>query len=348
MPEIYILNRNLQRIRYVEKYESFIWTIRRNEAGDCKLVVPLSEYRARYYRTGYYIERPESSRLMRIDRVEKDSSTGDVTITASSLEAFLKQRIVPPNYNDEDHWTFYGSVGWVATELVKRICIDGDYSANDVIQNLSIQEQDASTIQRRVVNEQGANLYDTVQALCAEDDLGFRIFFDRDTLGFVFRVYRGIDRSISQNDRPPVIFSADLDSLTNESFVKSDEDYKNVAYVKYKGGSTAIYDGTVFASMLRRVMYVDATDIEDPTPEKIEARALIELKKHNRTNLFDGEVQTNRSYTYNVDYEIGDLVTLKSVDDETRNVRVTEFVSVYDTEGIRYYPTFSTTEAETE
>lgn len=344
MPEIYILDRlTLDRIRYVENYESFIWTTRRSEFSDCKLVIPLSEYKTRYYREFNYIERPESNRLMMIVSILKKESEGTVTITGHSLEKILEERVIPPS-NDDDAWTINGSVGYAATEYVRRICIEGEYSNNDIINNLDYEEQDASTIQREVKPTQGDDLYKVVKGLCDEDDLGFRIFLDRPTKKFIFRVNRGVDRTVDQNERPPVVFSQDLDSLTNESFLKSIEGYKNVAYVKYKGGAQTVYDGTMYASTRRRVLFVDATDIENPTPGKVEARGRIELRKHNRKNLFDGEVERNKSYTYEVDYEIGDLVTLRSVDGETRTARVTEFVSTFDQEGVRYFPTFTSLE----
>lgn len=344
--DVYILNSSFDSIDLIEGIHSFIWTIRYNSWGDFTMKVPISRFPYTSLQTGNYVWQPTSNRLMMIESVirNRDSEEDLIEVTGRSVEAFLEERVVTPNTTD-DYWKLTGNVGWIATELVRRICIDAtEYSASDKIDNLRFAEQDASTISREV-KIKPSNLYVAVKELCDEDNLGFRIFFDIDTKLLTFRVYRGADRSTSQSTNPRVVFSGDLDNMVSGSFLKSVVGYKNVAYVKSKTSIRTVKLSTAtLDNMRRRVLWVDASDIENPTNALLDSRGRIELSQYNYKNLVDGEIKLNSSYIYGVDYEIGDVVTIKTEDGGTSKARVTEFVTIFDHDGFRYYPTFTTIE----
>lgn len=70
------------------------------------------------------------------------------------------------------------------------------------------------------------------------------------------------------------------------------------------------------------------------------ALALIELYKYNATALFDGSVSELVASRYNVDYNLGDIVTINGEYGLSEKVRVTEFIRSSDSSGDKAYPTF--------
>jgi hypothetical protein len=90
---------------------------------------------------------------------------------------------------------------------------------------------------------------------------------------------------------------------------------------------------------------VNATDVTSGTAGEI-AAALIqkgkeELSKHRAFLAFDGEIDNRTDYIYGRDYELGDLVEMRTSDGVTNNMRVTEQIFVCDQEGQRSYPTLA-------
>lgn len=345
LSEIYILDKNFNRIDLIEGVNSFIWTERYNSHGDFILRVPISRFPYNALQVGFYLNNPGSNYLGIIDTVlrKRDSGTSDdyIEVKGRFSEAFLFERVVTPNVA-QDYWTLTGTVGYIATELVRRICIVGEYTTNDIIPNLTHAEQDSSTV-TRTVKLKPTDVYTAVKELCDEDRLGFRIFFNYSTKQLEFRVYRGTDRSTTQSTNSKVVFSSDLDTLVNGSFLKSSANYKNIAYVKSKGviRRVQIENGT-FTGLNRRVLWVDASDIENPTNELLDNRGRLELAQHKFTNMVDGEIEKDGPYRYGVDYSLGDVVSLKSEDGTYVRARIVEYITTYDNDGIRSYPSFVT------
>lgn len=343
--DIYVLDTNLNRIDLIEQINTFIWTIRYSDFGDFVLTIPISSFPFQTIVLGNYIENPKSNRLMIIESIGKtrDDSSGEslMEVTGRSLEAFLEQRWVTPN-TTEDYWTLTGNVGWIATELVRRICVDAtELTANDKIDNLIVLEQDASTVSR-TIKLPPTNLYTAVKDLADLDNFGFRIFFNRTTKKFEFRIYRGIDRSATQSVHPKIIFSKEFDNLVNTTQLKTNLQYKNIAIVNSGSRTRIVQLGTgLFRNMNRRVMYVDASDIKDPTNEKLDDRGRLMLRQQKLYNLVEGEVEITPTYVYQIDYEIGDVVTIEDTSGATGKARITEFVTSFDkVDGVRRYPTF--------
>jgi hypothetical protein len=95
----------------------------------------------------------------------------------------------------------------------------------------------------------------------------------------------------------------------------------------------------------RRVLTVDASDITLSAGTALDAallqRGKEELAKTRAFQAFDGEINTNSQYKYQVDYWLGDLVEMRNVDGVANQMRVTEQIFVSDKEGDRSYPTLT-------
>jgi hypothetical protein len=125
--------------------------------------------------------------------------------------------------------------------------------------------------------------------------------------------------------------------------------YKNVAYVFSKNGSLMVYSDTANPSTIgfeRRVLLVKADDIdEEVSGEELTAilnqKGQEALAEHRALSAFDGEITHYSTYVYRVDYNLGDIVEMRTGDGVTNNMRVTEQIFVSDGEGDRAYPTLA-------
>ena len=139
----------------------------------------------------------------------------------------------------------------------------------------------------------------------------------------------------------PVIFSEELDNFVADRSLSSDEDYKNVAYVTRGSLMLEIDDGYKRPGLERRVIHVDADSLEDTPSMRTEMMAMgtKELASHRRVFLIDGEIPPYSRYKYDVDYSLGDIVSIVNRSGESVFARVVEQIFVSDEEGVRTYPT---------
>jgi hypothetical protein len=193
-----------------------------------------------------------------------------------------------------------------------------------------------------------SSVYKAVKDICDMYDLGFRLVRDGDKSKLYFEIYTGDDRTTQQSVRTPVIFSPEMDNLQNVSEMTSIAGSKNMAYVFGKTTTLIVYTETTnqdTSGFDRRVLHVDATDIDETDPVILDAlllqRGQEELAAHRPLAAFDGEINQYSKYRYMTHYRLGDLVEMRNSDGATNHMRVTEQIFVSDAQGDRSYPTLS-------
>jgi hypothetical protein len=358
--ELYTLDNLLRRQYVIDQYESFIWTERITAYGDFELVLPATIENRNLLPIGTRLVHNESYIVMTVETVEtKSDSEGQtlLTITGRSLEAILEDRVARNTMADltlVPSWVLWGTPGYIARTIFEDICLYGDLSVGDKIPYLeagtllppgSIEETDELV----VVELEVTTVYEAVKKLCEQYNLGFRLVRWLDNSKLFFEVYTGSDRTSAQIEHPAVIFSPDLDNITDISELTSVSTYKNVAYVFSKNGSLMVYSDTANPSTIgfeRRVLLVKADDIdEEVSGEELTAilnqKGQEALAEHRALSAFDGEITHYSTYVYRVDYNLGDIVEMRTGDGVTNNMRVTEQIFVSDGEGDRAYPTLA-------
>jgi len=184
--------------------------------------------------------------------------------------------------------------------------------------------------------------------------------------GITMDIYSGVDRTTLQAARPAVIFSDAADDVSNKSYLFSSKDYKNVAVVISAhgplhgkivtppaaaerdnpppiipppvGGAT-IGDPVFVAANAtpsgwsRRDLLVDAGTKDDGETTKEFLADLTDVgqealtaPEHSRQSVFDGVISPNTMYKYNVDYSLGDKVTLLGKYGVAKAMQVQEYV----------------------
>lgn len=369
--ELYTLDPTFHYNEVIEDFDSWIWTERYSAAGDVTVKVPDSITNRTKLDVGTFLALPTTKEVMLIDTHSIEN--GFLTATGGSLAAFLQQRIVRASWaNFFQYYTLTGAPGWIATEVVKQMCIAGGLMASgsavtggdkEIIPNLALGARGPSAANVTIGVEYGT-VYDGIKKICDSYDLGFSLFLDTVTdtsYGLKFKVYQGLDLTSDQSTNPAVIFESAIEALANVKELRSIAGLKNVAYAwapQIKAQNYAV--GTAFSNTAaktatgfnRRTMMVLADDINDADlstttgmdelQKILDQRAKDALANNNYVRLTDGEIIPQGTYTYGTDYNLGDLIELRAVDNIPQDARVTEYIRTQDATGYKAYPTLST------
>lgn len=204
-----------------------------------------------------------------------------------------------------------------------------------------------------------ASLYSALIDISKAYDLGFRLYKDPNSAKLYFEGYQGVDRTTAQSMYPPVAFSSDMNSLESTTEYQENEQHYNVVYVSYiyknpvEGGSPENLSITVevhdpqlnfssggFDQKVKSITVSQLPDGVDPVDphDYLVQLAEEELTRSRPTDIVDGEVSPNSIYKYERDYNLGDIIEIRSDNGGGAFMRVAEFIFKYDASGKAAYP----------
>lgn len=178
----------------------------------------------------------------------------------------------------------------------------------------------------------GGYLYDAVESLALESNIGFSVLFDARNKQLVFRVVEGEDRTQGNTrGNDPVIFSTELEDLISSSYYANEQDKRTVALVQ--GAETGAARKSVVVGESegegfdRKELYVDARDLQsviindDGTQTELSdddyGNTLIQrgnekLSEYVTIETFEAQLRQfgDIQYKFGVDYFKGDKVTV--------------------------------------
>lgn len=359
--EVYILDDLLRRVEVIDRFESLIWTERWASWGDIEMSIRSSFESRSLLKSGVRLALDRSYRVMTIETVE-DGTTADgikiLKIKGRSLEMLFEDRMarfVKTSLNTTPTWDITDTPGAVMRKIVKDVCVTGVLSIHDKIPFIIESRHPslpadtiAEPIDPILVKIEPKTVYEALTSLSNTWVLGFRLLRDSDLSKVYFDVYSGIDRTASQMVSPAVVFAPELDNLQNTTEMSTIEGAKNVAYVMAANGFMEVIAQGVDIEVdgfERRVLVVNASDIVlvagAPLDSAMLQRGKEALAEHRAFQAFDGEINQNSQYKYNIDYYLGDLVEMRNTDGIANRMRVTEQIFVHDREGEREYPTLA-------
>lgn len=375
--ELYTLDANFRKKDAIDKFESAIWTERYSSAGDVVLAVEPTPAMISTLAEGVLLGMDGTDEVMILDT--QNIEGGLLKVQGESLLGFTRNRYFS-SFADIQAKSWYAA-GYLPENLIAHIIryyvivcdVNGDPylfegtipsswvgATLNWIPNLEI---DAISSPHTPVHYSipHGEVYAVIRQIADTFSLGIRMYLESsDPSGayqLKFKVWTGIDRSAA------VQFSPALDNLTNIKELRSMRGYKTVAYaysndeelnffaVSYVPGTEA------FTGFDRRVLITWADDVYmdkiavDPEQVQIsdydnalivlEQRARDALANNNYTRVVDGEVVPQIGYTFGVDYNLGDIVSLKGHSEIVQKARITEYIRSKDPTGERAYPTVS-------
>lgn len=361
--ELLVLDESFEPFSIIDTYNSLIWTDRYNECGDFELFTAMSMDLLNVIKQDYYIRRPDSDHVMIIEKIEIDTDVEDgntITITGRSLESLLDRRIV---WNET---SLSGSFQDGIEKLLNENVISPSNESRK-IPNFKMEKSEDQAITNLTIEAQykGDNLYDILQTLCTERNIGFKVVLS-DTNELVFSLYSGTDRSYDQTDNPYVIFSPNYDNLISSNYIESKSSFKNVTLVsaedsdnrpEEEGAEAPLVETAVgnVSGLARRETFTDYGSISRTVTEGDQEKTLSDseitamLRQRGKETLaenaailsFEGEAETSTMFKYGEDFTIGDIVQVEDHYGHESRARVIELVLSDATDGFSVYPTFS-------
>lgn len=352
--ELLIMDENFAGVSTLDIFESLIWTDRYYACGDFEIYMPCSEKMLSTLKQDMYLYLRESEHIMIIEDIQIDTDVEDgahLTVTGRSLESILDRRVI---------WNLTTLSGGLQAGI-KQLLNENAISPSDParqIPNLVFADSTDPKITNLSLNAQyyGENLYDVICEVCESNEIGFKITLN-DSNQMVFSLYAGTDRSYEQTENPYVIFSPGFDNLLNSNYISSKKTLKTVTMITGEGEGSdkkkavAECSNGAGSGLNRREMHTDASGISQTDGENtisdeaytalLQRQGIDELAQNTRTESFEGEVSSGRTYTYGTDYFMGDIVQNVNEFNIEATSRVTEYIMSQDESGIERYPTFT-------
>ena len=351
--EMYVLNKNFEKIALIDAYESLLWTDRYNKPGEFEIYTPVADFALQYPVADNYLQIKESEHTMVIEdtTIESNVETGNhIKITGRSLESILDRRIV-----------------WAQTDIsgnlqngIKRLITENIISpsiADRRIPNFIFEDSTDEEITKLTMENQytGDNLLDIVQTLCETNEIGYKILLNDDN-NFVFKLYKGIDRSYRQETLPFVVFKPSFENIINSNYAELNSEAKTITLVAGEGEGSSRVTRVVGtgSGLLRKELYTDARDIQSEDMStadyyaKLDQRGTEKLKENKIKKTFDGECETTRMYVYKRDFDMGDCVQVANEYGMESPTRVVEYIWSSSAQGTTSYPTFEALDYEEE
>lgn len=345
-------NGTFDSIGEVNKYTSLIWPDKYNGYTTFELNAPVTSENKNLIKKGHIIWCGGYNACV-IEIIQSDTNEDGQKIykvKGRTLEMLLTTRIIWGTYNCVNK---YSSTAMY--EIVDKQCVN----PSDSFRKIPFLECAEDEQLGKVISFQktGGEVYDAVEGIATDAELGFDVLFKPREKKLIFKVTEGVDRTVlpaSGDASNLVIFSTDLEDILSSSYYTNDQDVKTLAYVAGEGEGTErihIVSGNAASKgLLRREMYVDARDLqtevsnEDGTTTKINDddyrdmlndRGTEKLAEQITTESFEAKMRVvgNIQYKYGVDYNKGDKVIIQDVELGVQVIgRVTEVSENYDDE----------------
>lgn len=324
-------NTTFEQMGELGQFTSLIWPDAFSGYANFELWTPINEDSAELIREGNVLwTGGENAGVIEIVKQTVDKN-GKKTynVKGRTLEKYLTDRIV---------WgTFIGS-GYTSTIIYGLV---DDNLINPVKKKRKIPWLELAPdthIGQRISQYQktGGEVYDAVQALASNSDIGFNVLFDPRNKKLIFEVRAGTDRTENNlNGNEPVVFSTELEDILSSSYYMNNQDEKTIAFVQGEdtgdNRKSVIVGDDEAVGFDRKELYVDARDLQsevhhdDGTTTKLTDEEYIDtlaqrgdekLSEYPATETFEAQIRQfgDVQYEYGIDYFKGDKVTV--IDEE--------------------------------
>lgn len=361
--ELYIFDRTLNLIGIVDIFNSLQWNRRYFKMGDFELQCPLTSDNLNLLQKGNLIYKKDDIEAAYIEyRDLKQDVDGKeiLDIKGNFLTGYLKRRIL---------WsavTMSDTVENIMRSLVNQNAISPT-DTKRIIPNLALADSKGLSYSASYCSTSkqtnNPNLGDELESLSVLSNLGHRVLFNISNKKLLFEVYAGVDRSVSQTNRSPCIFSKDFENVLEQEYTESLDNFRNVCLVN--GSYTASgdsKDATPVATTVGDATGLDryetaldsnsSSEVDNGNDTKtylsqadfmnvLTNDGNTELAQYTETKGFDSTINSNSNLVYKTDFDLGDIVTCISKKwGITVDTRITEIQEVYEEKGLELNITF--------
>lgn len=351
--EIYVLDTDLSILDVMDSFESSIWTIQYFSQNDFELIVPATSYyikllqKDRMLCRGKDREDEKYNNVMVIENINitTDWENGDkLKITGKGLKSIVGRRIV---------WKQTNLTGSVETGI-RQVITENMINPADTARKIEgfLLEDEIGITDTFDVQLSGENIAEWIETTCQTYGIGWDVYINNKK--YIFKMYKGTDRSYGQKDVLPVVFSDDFDNLLSSSYSYEKAEYKNAALVGGEGEGISQRTTTIgdAAGLQRYEMYIDGSSVSSNGEIITEEQYYKLLQNYGKEQLsavaytekFEGNVEPSGNYVLNKDYFLGDIVQVRNEYGISATPRIIEIIESEDENGASTVPTFSTWE----
>lgn len=344
----YVLDANLTTKMVLDNFTSFVWTERFYECGEFSMTIPVVEKIVQELRINDYLSIRESEHLMVVETMTllTDEEKGDtLEIKGRSVESILERRVVWGELKEKLGFEL------AIKKLLETQVID-PADPRRKIPGIVFKESEIDGIDEDEIdiNLLGNNVYDVVTEWCSAHLVGFKMVLTGEHV-MSFSLVRGINRTRSQQDRPPVVFSHSFENLLSSNYIQSEVGYASNMLAPGSVGNTYLEVVRLAerTGIHRREIYMDSkpsVKAGQTYDEALLEKAKEVFNEHNVTIEFGSEVDIYHQFQYGIDYFLGDIVEVENRYGFGNACRVTEVVYTRDVGGPVMIPTFTAVEKE--
>lgn len=344
-------NNAFEPIGEINQYTSLMWPDKFNGHATFELCAPITEENKTLIRKGnvLWCGCDNAAMIEIIESDKNDSGEKTYKVKGRTLEMLLTTRIIWGTYDCNNKYT-----STAMYEIVDRQCVNPSRIERKIpFLECAVDEN----LGKKITSQKtGGEVYEALQSLASDSDLGFSVLFRPIEKKLIFKVIEGVDRSImptAAGDSNPVIFSTDLEDILSSSYYTNDQDVKSVALVMGEGEGASrkrVTSGDDSSSgFLRRETYVDARDLRSEVLNDDGSTTALSEADYNATlnnrgdeklsecvviETFEAQMRvTGGQYTYGVDYNKGDKVIIEDLELGVQVVgKITEVSENYDDE----------------
>ncbi len=353
---IHVLDGELNLVGIIDDYISVIWRPAYYDVGDFEIYLDATTENVNLLQTNYYVVRAQDISvddegntifkkvmIIKNHKISTDIEGGDyLTVTGRELKYILNSRIVWSQTN------LTGNVVNAIETIVKNNAIS-PADTNRVIPGLVLDE---SLVISDVIDKQltGDKLDEAITEICMTYDVGYEIYIKNKKL--MFKLYRGVDKS---NTLPHVVFSEEFENILKSEYERNTELYANTTLIGGEGdGIERVYTtlNNSNSGLNRYEVFTDARDISQNKDSEevinintyyklLAERGLEKLSEYSITEGYAGEVQHDGNFKYEIDYYLGDTVTIINKYGMTKSVKVLSAIESHDENGTKLIPQFN-------
>ena len=346
--DLEIYDKNYELLGVLDNFELLKWNRRYYIPGKFEITCPLTTDNLELLKKGNIIYKSGDEAGFIDYRNIKLSSLGNevLYIKGEFLTGFLGRRII------WDQLCYTGTVEGLCRKIVEENCINPK-NLNRRIPLLSLGALKNFSEAIEYQNSYG-NIINELEGLSRSYGMGYKVKFNYDLRMLEFEVYKGLDRTDSQNINDKALFSRQYENILEQDYIESLVDYRNTALIAGEGEGTnrkmasiekgiglERYEFYVDARDLRSTKQVGDSEVVIPDNEytsMLTQRGYSKLEEHKEVLCFDSVINTSayqESLIYKTDYDLGDIVT---VYDEKWNItvdtRITEVEEIYQNSGM--------------
>lgn len=168
----------------------------------------------------------------------------------------------------------------------------------------------------------GKNVLTVCEALSKAAPIGFRVCLDVPNRQWIFEAYDGTDRSVTQHDRPYVLFSDEFHNISKAAYTLDHTGYANYSYVAGEGEGSArvIVEIDKTGGEPRRELWVDARNLQQDTEHsetldaykaRLQQRGIEKLAEARKSDSFSAAAVDAANFQYLTDWDLGDIVSFE-------------------------------------